>query len=244
MAKRQIVRRTLLFLFFFALPITLNYYSPVLIIESAFDRTINFSFFFWVGYLVTAFFVGRAACAYVCPLGAAQEMEDSMAPKPLVKVKYLEGVKYLLAVAWVGAIIYGAVSSGGYQRVHLLYNTEAIISLEDIHNVIVYYIVTLVTLLPVFFMGKRAFCRYFCPFSILNIVGSKLALWLKWPFQLHLKASPDKCTQCGTCSRNCQMSLDVRGMVQSGTMQATECILCGQCVDGCKAGAIRYAWKR
>ncbi len=244
MSKRQALRRTLLFIFFFIFPITLNYYSPVIIIQGAFDRTLNFSFVFWAAYLITAIVIGRSACGYICPLGSVQEIKDTMGPRPLIRVPYLSVVKYLLAAAWIGVIIYGIVSSGGYQQVNLLYNTENIVSIENINNLITYYMVLVITILPVFLMGRRAFCRYFCPFSILNIVGDKLGRLIKNPYQLHMEAAPGRCTQCNTCTRNCQMSLDVKSMVQSGNVYHTECILCGQCVDSCKAGALHYEWKR
>jgi ferredoxin len=38
------------------------------------------------------------------------------------------------------------------------------------------------------------------------------------------------------------MSLPVEKMVNQKTMENTECILCGTCVDGCKEGAISYNW--
>jgi ferredoxin-type protein NapH len=31
-------------------------------------------------------------------------------------------------------------------------------------------------------------------------------------------------------------------MVQKGNLQNAECVLCGNCVDHCPAGAIRYAF--
>ena len=38
------------------------------------------------------------------------------------------------------------------------------------------------------------------------------------------------------------MSLDVNGMVQLSSMENSECILCGTCVDGCPKKAIRYTF--
>jgi ferredoxin len=73
------------------------------------------------------------------------------------------------------------------------------------------------------------------------IIGRKIRNWLHLP-ALHLKADPEKCTQCNTCTTNCPMSLDVTGMVQRGKMENTECILCGNCVDGCTREAIRYSF--
>jgi len=40
-------------------------------------------------------------------------------------------VKYVFAFAWVGAIIYFAISAGGYRRIDLLYNTESGVSVDS-----------------------------------------------------------------------------------------------------------------
>jgi len=44
---------------------------------------------------------------------------------------------------------------------------------------------------------------------------------------------------CNTCSIHCPMSLPVEEMVDQKNM---ECILCGNCVDVCRQGAITYDW--
>ena len=38
------------------------------------------------------------------------------------------------------------------------------------------------------------------------------------------------------------MSIDVRAMVASGSMEHTECVLCGTCVDTCPNGVVRYSF--
>ena len=73
------------------------------------------------------------------------------------------------------------------------------------------------------------------------ILGRKLSNLIHLP-ALHLVSEPEKCTDCLTCTRNCPMSLDVNGMVKLGKMENTECILCGNCVDGCTKKAIHYAF--
>jgi ferredoxin-type protein NapH len=40
------------------------------------------------------------------------------------------------------------------------------------------------------------------------------------------------------------MSLEIHRMVEKGSMINTECILCGECVDGCLKDVIRYAFGR
>ena len=243
MAVRQKIRLGLLFLIFLTFPVTLNYFSVYLIIESGGQGVMAFSFFFWTLFFLTAFFLGRAACGYICPLGAIQETKDRMAPKKLARIKYLKWIKYVLAVGWVGAVIAAVISAGGYKNVDLLYNTDSGISVDSAQGWFMYFTVVLVVLLPVFFIGKRGFCHYFCPWGVLNMTATKIKNFFKWP-SLNLKAETSKCTQCHTCDTNCPMSLEVTEAVQKGSMDNSECILCGSCVDNCPNGVIKYTWRR
>jgi Pyruvate/2-oxoacid:ferredoxin oxidoreductase delta subunit len=56
---------------------------------------------------------------------------------------------------------------------------------------------------------------------------------------LRLQGDAGSCANCGSCDRNCSMSLPVRDMVKSGEMFHQECILCGVCADSCSKNAIR-----
>lgn len=243
MATRQKIRLTILFLILLTFPITLNYFSVYLIIESAGLGVIAFTFFFWSLFVLTAFFLGRAACGYICPLGAIQETKDRMGGKTLAKIKYLKWIKYVLVVGWVGAIAAAAVSAGGYKTINLLYNTESGVSVDSAQGWFTYFGIALVVLLPVFFIGKRGFCHYFCPWGVLNMTATRIKNFLRLP-SLNLKAASDKCQQCHTCDKNCPMSLEVSKAVLTGNMDNTECILCGTCADGCPNGAIEYSWRR
>ena len=120
MVLRQRIRLTLLFLIVITFPITLNYFSVFLIIEGSANGIMTFSFFFWVAFAVTSLLFGRAACGYVCPLGAYQETKDRMSSKSLARIKYLKLIKYLFAFAWIGAIVAAALSAGGYHGINLL----------------------------------------------------------------------------------------------------------------------------
>ncbi|PKM79413.1 MAG: hypothetical protein CVU88_05935 [Firmicutes bacterium HGW-Firmicutes-13] len=51
-----------------------------------------------------------------------------------------------------------------------------------------------------------------------------------------------KCSGCRRCNDRCPMSLDVADKVRRGLMADSECILCGECVDGCPKGAITFAF--
>jgi len=244
MALRQKVRLSLLFLIALTFPITMNYLSVYLIIESAGQGIVAFTLLFWSAFLATALFLGRAACGYICPLGALQETRDKMAPKNrLARIKYLKWVKYVLAVGWMGGIAAAAISAGGYKTVNLLYNMPSGISVDSPMNWITWGMIVLIVLLPAFFIGKRGFCHYFCPWGVLNMTVTKIRDFIRLP-GLRLKSKPDECKQCHSCDRACPMSLTVSEMAKSGSMKNSECILCGTCADTCPNGVITYEWSR
>jgi len=242
-ATRQKARLAILFFMVLTFPILMNYFSVFLIIEGSSKGVMVFSFFFWTAWVVAALFLGRAGCGWLCPLGAYQETKDRMVPKNLTQIKNLKWIKYTLAVAWVGAIVYFAIAAGGYKTINLLYNTSSGVSVDSAQSWFTWGTIVLVILLPAFLIGRRGFCHYFCPWGVLNTVSTKIKDFFRWP-SLHLKSAKEKCKQCRTCLTNCPMSLSVGDMIQSGSVENDECILCGTCVDNCPNGAIKYSWGR
>jgi polyferredoxin len=242
-ATRQKVRLAILFFMVITFPILMNYFSVFLIIEGSAQGIMTFSFFFWTAWVVSALFLGRAGCGWLCPLGAYQETKDRMAPKNLAGIRHLKWLKYFLAIAWVGAIAYFAISAGGYKTINLLYNTESGVSIDRAEGWIFWGIIVLIILLPAFLIGRRGFCHYFCPWGVLNTIATRIKDLFHWP-SLHLEGAKDKCKQCRTCLANCPMSLSVGDMIQSGSVKNAECILCGTCVDNCPNKAITYSWGR
>lgn len=240
---RQKVRLSILFILVITFPIIMNYLSVYLIIEGSSNGVIVFSFFFWTAWVILALIFGRASCGWICPLGAYQETKDRMSSKELKKIKNLKWIKYILAVAWIGAIIYFAVTAGGYKTVNLLYNTESGVSVNTAQSWITWGMIVIIILLPTFFIGKRGFCHYFCPWGVLNISMTKIKDFLHIP-SLHLEAEKENCKHCGTCLSNCPMSLSVGDMIQAGSIKNSECILCGTCVDNCPNKAIKFSWGR
>lgn len=238
---RQKVRLALLFVIMLTFPITMNYLSVYLIIESAGQGVVAFTLFFWTTFTVTALFLGRAACGYICPLGAYQETKDRMVPKKLPRIRALRVVKYVLAVAWVAAIAASAISAGGYKTINLLYNMPSGISVDSPQNWIMWGMIVLIVLLPAFLIGKRGFCNYFCPWGVLNMAVTRVKYFFRLP-SLHLTVTNHNCKQCHNCDRVCPMSLPASAMTKKGSMKNDECILCGTCADTCPNNVIAYSW--
>ena len=50
-----------------------------------------------------------------------------------------------------------------------------------------------------------------------------------------------RCVQCGICSYNCPISIDVRRHAWLGQpVKDSRCLTCGQCVERCPRGVLRF----
>ena len=51
----------------------------------------------------------------------------------------------------------------------------------------------------------------------------------------------DLCVQCGICSFNCPIGIDVRKLVWDGSsVKDSRCLTCGECVRRCPRGVLRF----
>lgn len=246
--NRQRLRKTILFLWLVVMPITFNWMSPVLIIFAGFEGYLNLSFLFFAAWFVSSLFLGRAYCAYACQWGASQEIFGDAIKKPLDPTKKARNskIKYPVFVVWVVSVFLGPILLGGYAGVNIFFPNDAqsLVSFEGaVAMQLVFYLgIHALFVIMTLVAGNRSFCRYACPMGVLGIIGSWIARRIRLP-SLHLEANTAACISCKQCTRACVMSLDVQAMVQAGTMQDPDCILCGSCVDTCPQAVISYAWK-
>lgn len=50
-----------------------------------------------------------------------------------------------------------------------------------------------------------------------------------------------RCVQCGICSYNCPVGIDVRGHAWRGQpVNHSQCLTCGECVARCPRGVLRF----
>ncbi len=236
--KRQNLRSALLLFTFLLFPVVMNFLSPYVIIDAAFQGIVNGSFILFGILFISSFFVGRAWCGWVCPAAGLQEAACKVNHRYVRKINW---VKWVIWVLWAVVIILGVITSGGYSQVDPLYLTESGISVDSPEKFIIYYIVVGLVFILSVVVGRRAFCHSTCWMAPFMILGRKVRNLLNSP-ALRLTAEPEKCIDCEKCTKACSMSLDVNQMVQSGSMENTECILCGQCIDTCPKDVIHYAF--
>jgi ferredoxin-type protein NapH len=238
--RRQRVRKASILISLLLFPVIMNYLSPYITIDGATNGVVNGSFIVFILLLLSALFVGRLWCGWLCPGAGLEEACFAINDKPARGGK-LNWIKWFIWIAWLGLVVFAAVSAGGYRTVNFLYLTESGISVDRPQGYIIYYAVIGLFLILAVTAGRRAACHYVCWMAPFVIVGRKIRNLFKWP-ALRLKADTEKCIDCKRCTKNCPMSLDVNAMVQKGAMENSECTLCGSCVDGCPEGVISYSF--
>jgi polyferredoxin len=219
----------------------MNYFSPIILIFSSMEGIVSASFVIWTALFVTSLFVGRTFCSYLCPYGGMQMAYDKASPIAFRYVRWLMPARYILGTVWVLFILYAVIRSGGLGKLEIFYNTENIVSLDNVSGVIRYYMILGAAFLFVHVMGRRSFCKYLCPMAILNTLGTRIKNYLKLP-SLKMTVNADQCSQCKKCDQVCPMTLKVSDMVKQGQLIHDDCILCGECQAACHKQAIKRAF--
>jgi ferredoxin len=58
----------------------------------------------------------------------------------------------------------------------------------------------------------------------------------------HVVSEASRCVQCGICSYNCPIGIDVRAHVwRNEAVKHSECLTCGECVARCPRGVLSFA---
>ena len=243
---RQRIRKIILILAFLSFPITMNFFSPYVIVDGASQGIINGSLVMFAFMFISSLFLGRLWCGWVCPAAGLQEMAQAVNTKA-VNGRKVDWIKWVIWVPWISIIIWVAIRAGGYKQVNLLLDMVNGISVAGdaerpiIFAYIIYYFVIALILGLAVFVSRRGFCHTACWMAPFMMIGRWLRNRLPWP-ALRLKANANACSDCMTCTRNCIMSLDVNAMVKAEKMENPECVLCGMCIDNCSQHAIRYSF--
>jgi len=240
--KRQQVRKILIILMFVLFPVIYYYFSPYLIIMGASEGVVAGSLLVFAGLFISSLFAGRVFCGWICPAGATQEL-CAMVRKKGFKNGKKNLIKYAIWAPWITIIAIMFYQAGGVKAVDPLYQTYYGISISDIFSLVIFLIFFGIISGVALLAGKRAFCHTGCWMAPFMIIGRKIRNAANWP-SLQLQADKTKCSNCKACDRKCPMSLQVNIMVQKNSMENSECILCGSCVDNCPKQVIKYSFSK
>lgn len=158
---------------------------------------------FFIIPLLFALLFGRVFCAGVCPLGAIQELTGFR------QVRISKGVESVLATIpfiYLGlAVLFSATGS---QFIICRYDPfVGIFRLDAPYTMIIFG--ALLLLAGIFV--NRPYCRYLCPYGVLQNIFSRFA-------GKHLTITPAECTNCRLCEECCPYD----AILPSDTVQEAE----------------------
>lgn len=186
---------------------------------------------------------GRWICGFLCPFGLIQDLLHKIKTPKLGKnriTRVLSYFKYVILVFF--AIIFPLVYAGyefplpGFCKyicpagtlegaVGLLSNPENENMLGMLGPLFTWKFLLMVIFLVGCVFIYRFFCRFFCPLGAIYGLFNRISL-------VGVKLDQDACTDCGLCVGKCKM--DIRRVGDH------ECIQCGECIEVCPTGAIRW----
>ena len=205
---------------------------------------------------------GRIYCSVICPLGVFQDLLARFHRKKN-KYSYSKEVRWLrypvLAVfviaglAGIGSLFqllapyssYGRIATMIFQPIWKGCNNLLAMAAEHYESYAFYSIdtwvrsmpvliiaaITLVVLFVLAWRGGRTYCNTVCPVGTILSFFSRFS-WLKVHFDT------DKCKNCSMCSKNCKAAcIDYK----THTVDYSRCVVCGNCIDKCKFGALSYS---
>ncbi|MDP7027439.1 MAG: 4Fe-4S binding protein [Candidatus Marinimicrobia bacterium] len=89
--------------------------------------------------------------------------------------------------------------------------------------------------LIVYFLGRKGFCRFLCPWGAFLKLPNSLAM-----FKVR---NIGGCQNCGNCTSECPIGIDVSYEINNyGKVTNTNCTSCLVCTEGCPSSAISYKW--
>ncbi|MDR1489420.1 MAG: 4Fe-4S binding protein [Desulfovibrio sp.] len=193
--------------------------------------------------LLLALAMGPVFCSWVCPYGLFSELARALGAKRASVAPFPRRAsfapKLLIVCAGLLALFLCAPAPllnqlsmpGWYSRAlqHAVFYREALAPALVIPALLV----------AEFLSGRRFWCLYLCPQSVLvSVAGAML------PGRLRVRFSGKSCTCANlerSCREHCSLGLDPR---LAGIKQRLQCSNCGDCVDACrkKGRALRFSF--
>ncbi|KUG02518.1 ferredoxin-type protein naph [hydrocarbon metagenome] len=195
--------------------------------------------------LLFGVFMGRLVCGWLCPFGLIQELLNKL-PSPIWTIPRWAGyIKYLILIVFVLLLPMFFVNKVGMgdptfcKYICPAGTLEGGIPLLASHPQLrdaagylflnKFLILIMVLMLSV--VSFRPFCKIVCPLGAIYGLFNPISMY-------RFQVDADKCISCGTCARNCRMSVAI--YKEPGSW---ECIRCGECRTGCPTGAITTTFK-
>lgn len=190
--------------------------------------------------------LGRFVCGFLCPFGWFQDLLHKIPTKKFStkKLSGLRYLKYLILVVMVfllPAFVVNVVGMGNpffckYLCPQGVLEGAIPLSLAStsirsaLGSLFAWKSCVLAAVIILSILFYRPFCKWICPLGAFYALMNKVSL-------LGIRVDACKCVSCGTCSKVCQMDVDV-----VRAPNHAECIRCGKCIGACPVDAISYRY--
>ncbi len=161
---------------------------------------------------------GRGWCGFACWTAMVLDFLPYKQPKePRRKYGFIRYITFTISLLFVVALF-------------LFYtgDLETVMFWSFVIGNVLYYAIGIG--LAFAFKDNRAFCKYVCPITVFLKFTSYFSL-------MRVKVDKEKCISCGKCKRVCPMNVEVTENSRK-RKNATECILCLECIDECPKKAL------
>lgn len=226
-----------------------------------------FNFAITAALLLLTILFGRVYCSVICPMGVMQDIISWFHKKSNKKARFRfsyspakNWLRYTVLAIFVIGLILGAHSIVLLVAPYSAYGRIAANILAPIYqlgnNILAYFAkradsyafykvdvwvkavssiaiaaMTLVVVSILAWKHGRTWCNTICP------VGTVLGFFSRFSILAPI-IDTEKCRNCGLCTKQCKAScIDMK----NHEIDYSRCVVCMDCIDTCKDGAIRYA---
>lgn len=180
--------------------------------------------------LLSAIFLRKGFCGYVCPVGLVSNLLSSLGrtlklerTPPRLLGKIMLAPKYLALAFFVFTIWFGMSGRALASFLFGQYNMTADAHLMRFFlspSSVALMVLGALAILTLFF--RNAWCRWLCP------LGALLGM-LSWIGITRVHRS-EACVHCGSCERACPARISIQ---EKKNVRTAECVGCTRCIQAC-----------
>ena len=191
--------------------------------------------------LLIALIFRRSFCGLICPFGALQEFfgiigKKIFKRKLIVPANIDKPLRYLKYIILIVTLYFAWKTAGLWMNPYDPWAAYGHIS-EGISSLTGEYLIAFIILIVTIvgsLLYDRFFCKYLCPMGAFYGIISKIS-------PTKIVRNNDNCINCGLCSKNCPVNINVSELEE---IKSAECINCQACILSCpKKNALEFKIK-
>ena len=190
-------------------------------------------------FLFTLIF-GRFFCGWACHFGAVQELSWYVLKKLKIESKTIDS-KLVTILPIIILLNFYLIPNLYYAFQNPWTEIKVILNEPEIWKFLPGFIIGSLTFfidgfLIVYFLGKKGFCRFLCPWGAFLKIPTSLSFF-------KVRKTGD-CTHCHVCTDECPIGIDVSFEINNfNKVVNSNCTSCMNCTSGCPSNALSYNFK-